>query len=140
MQNLNNAMTVNPESRMGFLPMLFSEDFIRAESNIYSYADRYIKNYTGGIWLFYNLPCGGGYMAPDMGSVTVCNPENWFEREMSADAAGIFITAIVLNHRSWMHSHHDEEELCTHHCQRYEQLMSFVETHPERELIMRALD
>ncbi|HGY0482224.1 TPA: antirestriction protein [Salmonella enterica subsp. enterica serovar Derby] len=140
MQTLTDAVLVTRDARLNFLPTLFSDDYLRAEMNIYQYADRYIQDYDGAEWLFYTLPEGGGYLAPDVERVKVWNPDNWFEQEMSADAAGIFITAMVLNHRCWMYSHHDEEELCGHFLERYEQLMAFIETHPERNLILRALD
>lgn len=140
MQTLTNAVLVTRDARLNFLPALFSKDYLRAEINVYAYADRYIQGYDGSEWQFYTLPDGGGYLAPDAEHVKVCNPDNWFEQEMSADAAGVFITAMVLNHRCWMYSHNDEEDLCGHFLERYEQLMAFVETHPERDLILRALD
>ena len=82
---------------------------------------------------------GGGYMAPDVESLTLCNPDNWFEQTVSGEVAGIILTALVLNHRSWHHSNHDHE-LCRHFCRRYEQLMAFADTHPESATIWRALD
>ena len=54
--------------------------------------------------------------------------------------AAITITALVLNHRSWMHDHHDERDACRHYIRRYEQLMSIVATHRESRAIYRALD
>jgi hypothetical protein len=79
-------------------------------------------------------------MAPDMESLTFCNAENWFEQTVSGEVAGIILTALVLNHRSWHHSNHDHEELCRHFCRRHDQLMAFADTHPESASIWRALD
>jgi len=122
-----------------FLPALFGSDYLCAEACIYAYACKYIRNYDGGEWTFGQLPDGAGYLAPEENRVTVCNPDNGFEGEMSGDAAGIVITVLVLNHRSWMHSRHDEPDACRHYLYRYEQLMNFVATHRESRAIYRAL-
>ena len=115
-------------------------DYLTAEACIYAYAAKYIRDYDGGEWTFNTLPQGAGYLAPDEDRVTVFNPDNGFVGEMSGDAAGIVVTALVLNHRSWMHDHHDERDACRHYIRRYEQLMSIVATHRESRAIYRALD
>ncbi|BEO69172.1 hypothetical protein SMQE31_46800 (plasmid) [Serratia marcescens] len=43
--------------RMQFLPCLFGDDFTRAEFNVYSYADRYLAGYDGGVWGYALTPC-----------------------------------------------------------------------------------
>lgn len=139
-QSAITATPVRPSALFDFLPTLFGSDYVRAECCIYAYADKYIQGYDGCEWVFNQLPDGAGYLAPEDERVVVSNPDNWFEGEMSGDAAGIFITAMVLNHRAWMHSHHDEEEACRHYVNRYEQLMAFVSTHREAGAIYRALD
>ncbi|MFJ5375200.1 antirestriction protein [Pectobacterium versatile] len=139
-QTAQNVTIVSDSQRLNFLPELFGADFFMAEMNIYSYADVYLRGYKGGFWQFYSLPEGNGYLAPDAERVTVCNPDNYFEQEMSGEAAGIFITAMVLNHRAWMHSRHDQEELCELFCERYEALMEFARGHKERDAILSALD
>ncbi|MEY8712246.1 antirestriction protein [Mangrovibacter phragmitis] len=126
--------------RLTFLPDLFGSDFMLSEASVYGYAQRFCPDYPGGFWQFYRLPDGGGYMAPDVDTLTFCNTDNGFEQTVSGDVAGIILTALVLNHRSWHHSHHDREELCRHFCRRYEQLMAFADTHPDAAVIWRALD
>ncbi|MBY4841163.1 antirestriction protein [Pantoea sp. DY-5] len=126
--------------KLRFLPSLFGDDFMRAENNVYLYAARYMTNYNGGEWTFVHLEQGGGYMIPPDGTWRFENPENWSVAEVSADAAGIIITALVLNHRSWMYDRHDEEELCALFCRRHRQLMVWAETHSEAAAIFRALD
>lgn len=42
---------------------------------MYAYAQRYCPEYQGGFWQFYRLPEGGGYMAPDVENLTLCNPD-----------------------------------------------------------------
>lgn len=139
-QSAITATPVRPSSLLDFLPTLFGADYVKAEACIYAYAAKYIRDYSGGEWTFNQLPDGAGYLAPEEERVFVSNPDNWFEGEMSGDAAGIFITAMVLNHRAWMHSHHDQQEASRHYVNRYEQLMAFVPTHREASAIYRALD
>lgn len=50
--------------RLRFLPALFGDDFMRAENNVYLYADRYLADYEGGVWDFAQLPSSGGFMKP----------------------------------------------------------------------------
>ncbi|MGC1026725.1 antirestriction protein [Pantoea agglomerans] len=124
-----------------FLPSLFGHDYVQAENNVYLYASRYLANYDGTVWDFVQLPGGGGYMKPEGEErYMYSNPYHWTELEISADAAGIIITALVLNHRSWLYDRHDDEELSTHFCQRHRQLMERVKTHPEAAAIFCALN
>lgn len=136
----SDATRLEGAQRLAFLPSLFGNDFMISELTVYAYASRFITGYNGGYWHYHRLPDGSGYMVPDMENVTFCNPDNWFECEMSAETAGIIITALVLNHRSFYHCHHDNDELCSHFCRRYEALMSFVDSHPDASTIYRALD
>ncbi|WP_458039080.1 antirestriction protein [Pantoea ananatis] len=140
MQEMNQARFAEGDARMNFLPMLFSSDFLRSEVNVYHYAERFLEGYKGGFWEFVQLPNGGGFMQPPGKEYRFQNPENWTDMIVSAEAAGIILTALVLNHRSWMFSHHDQEELCTHFCERYEQLMAYADTHTEGGAVFRALD
>lgn len=127
--------------RIQFLPCLFGHDFTRAEFNVYSYADRYLAGYDGGVWGYALLPGGGGFMKPGgEESWRFVNPDNSSDVTVSSEAAGIIITALVLNHRSWMYDRHDEEELCALYCRRHRQLMDYAATHPEAAAIFRALD
>lgn len=137
--NGTEARIVDNENRMNFLHYLFGVDYVIAETCVYIYAKRYLENYRGGDWKLHQFP-DGGYMAPDIDRIVVCNPENWFEQEMSGEAAGLFITALVLNHRAWMYSRHDQEELCELFCSRHESIMDFICNHEERKLILSALD
>ncbi|MFT4274528.1 MAG: antirestriction protein [Pantoea sp.] len=127
--------------RLRFLPALFGDDFFRAEYNVYLYADRYLEGYDGAVWDFALLPDSGGFMKPATDeSWRFVNPNNGSDMTVSSEATGIIITALVLNHRSWMYDRHDEEELCRHYCLRHRQLMAYTETHPEAAAIFRALD
>ncbi|MFK3663585.1 antirestriction protein [Scandinavium sp. NPDC088450] len=135
-----DVLCLSDAERPGFLPDLFSRDFMLSEATVYAYAGRYCPEYQGGYWQFYRLPEGGGYMAPDTEILTFRNADNGFEQSVSGEVAGIILTALVLNHRSWHHSHNDQEALCHHFCRRYEQLMAFVDSHPQSATVWRALD
>ncbi|KMV67264.1 antirestriction protein, partial [Erwinia sp. OLMDLW33] len=91
-------------------------------------------------WNFVALENGGGFMQPDGDEWHFSNPDNGAEMTLSAEAAGIVITAMVLNHRSWFYDRHDEPELCEHYCGRFRQLTGFISAHPEYGAIWRALN
>lgn len=135
-----DAVRLEGAQRLTFLPDLFGGDFMTSEASVYAYAHRYCPEYQGGFWHFYRLPDGGGFMAPDTPELLLCNTANGFEQTVSGEVAGIILTALVLNHRSWFYSNHDQEELCRHFCRRHEQLMDFIDSHPDSAAIWRALD
>ncbi|CAM7118598.1 Antirestriction protein KlcA [Escherichia coli] len=84
-------VTLNVEEcdRLSFLPYLFGLDFLYAEASVYALAKKMMPEYEGGFWHFIRLPDGGGYMMPDGDRFHLVNGENWFDRTVSADAAGI---------------------------------------------------
>ncbi|EJN6639428.1 antirestriction protein [Escherichia coli] len=77
-----------------------------------------MPEYQGGFWHFIRLPDGGGYMMPDGDRFHMVNGANWFDRTVSADAAGIILTSLVINRQLWRH----------------------IEFHPECNAIYAALD
>ena len=76
---------------LSFLPYLFGNDFLYAEASVYALAKKMMPEYEGGFWHFIRLPDGGGYMMPDGDRFHLVNGENWFDRTVSADAAGIML-------------------------------------------------
>lgn len=42
-------------------------------------------------------------MMPDSDRVHMLNGENWFDRTVSAEAAGIILTSLTINRRCWTH-------------------------------------
>jgi hypothetical protein len=134
------TLQVCESDRLSFLPDLFGEDFLPAEMQVYSLADRYLPQYPGGFWHFIRLPEGGDYMAPDSDRVHLINADNWFDKTLSGDAAGIVLTALAINRRCWLHHDRGNAGLVKLLMQREEQLWRYIETHPERADICRALD
>lgn len=136
-----SARVLDGYVRLRFLPALFGDDFMRAESNVFLYACRYLTDYDGGAWDFALLPSGGGFMKPAVEETwRFVNPENYSDVCLSSEAAGIVITSLVLNHRSWMYDRHDEGELCALYCRRHRQLTDYAFAHPEAPAIFAALD
>lgn len=91
-------------------------------------------------WQFVVLENGGGFMQPEGDMWHFCNPDSGAEVTLSAEATGIVITAMVLNHRSWFYDRHDEPDLCEHFCERFRQLAGYISTHDEYDAIYRALN
>ncbi|EGH6923026.1 antirestriction protein, partial [Salmonella enterica subsp. enterica serovar Bareilly] len=83
---------------------------------------------------------GGGYMMPDCDQVHMINGENWFDRTVSADAAGIILTSLAINRRCW--THHDCGNVALTHLYmlRDTQLWNHIVFHPECNAIYAALD
>ncbi len=70
-----------------------------------------MPEYQGGFWHFIRLPDGGGYMMPDGDRFHLVNGENWFDRTVSADAAGIILTSLVINRQLWLYHDSGDAEL-----------------------------
>ncbi|CSX74894.1 putative antirestriction protein [Shigella sonnei] len=98
-------VTLNVEEcdRLSFLPYLFGNDFLYAEAYVYALAQKMMPEYQGGFWHFIRLPDGGGYMMPDGDRFHMVNGANWFDRTVSADAAGIILTSLVINRQLWLY-------------------------------------
>ncbi len=104
-------VTLNVEEcdRLSFLPYLFGLDFLYAEAYVYALAKKMMSEYEGGFWHFIRLPDGGGYMMPDGDRFHMVNGANWFDRTVSADAAGIILTSLVINRQLWLY--HDSGDV-----------------------------
>lgn len=93
-----SARVLDGYARLRFLPALFGDDFMRTETNLYLFADRFLAHYDGGVWDFALLPSGGGFMKPAAEETwRFVNPKNYSDVRLSSEAAGIVITSLVLN-------------------------------------------
>ncbi|EEZ3302471.1 antirestriction protein [Escherichia coli] len=99
-----------------------------------------MPEYQGGFWHFIRLPDGGGYMMPDGDRFHLVNGENWFDRTVSADAAGIILTSLVINRQLWLYHDSGDAGLTHLYRMRDAQLWSHIEFHPECNEIYAALD
>ena len=132
--NLSVARLVPDGERMNFLPKAFgSRLMLRGEISVYNWLDRLSQEYSGGFWHYYEIP-NGFYMAPaDYDKLRIVWPMNYFERDMSADAAGIVATLYALC------------ELCSQYrsddlAEKYHALRDFAGEHAEAKAILAAID
>lgn len=133
---------VIPENRrMAFMPRLFGGWYNLAENHLCKTAEKLSADYTGGRWEFKELSIGGGYLVPECGErFNVSVAGNWFDGELSADAAGIVFTLFTLNALIW-HAYnngysHIQDKLIT----QQERLKMFAGQHEESGKIFAAID
>ncbi|EJG4520965.1 TPA: antirestriction protein [Escherichia coli] len=112
-------LNVEEIDRLSFLPYLFGNDFLYAEAYVYALAKK---------------------MMPDGDRFHLVNGENWFDRTVSADAAGIILTSLVINRQLWLYHDSGDAGLTHLYRMRDAQLWSHIEFHPECNAIYAALD
>lgn len=128
------AQRVGNDERMDFLPKAFGADYLQGEGLVFSWLRELSYDYQGGYWHYYWLSNGAFYMAPDISSkLRLVWANNFFDGEMSADAAGIVATLYGLNHLTCIACN---EMLAD----RYYGLRAYADEHPEASLIWRAID
>ncbi|MBL9580424.1 antirestriction protein, partial [Klebsiella pneumoniae] len=119
------------------------------------------SDYDGGFWSYWIIPQGvggnitpgriqfittqTGYIAPEGEQrYRMHIPGNYFEGEVSADAAGIIATLMIMNWLSWQVADMGPEyaRVCKHLVSRQDALKDYISIihHPERHLIWRAID
>ena len=118
------------------------------------------SEYDGGSWSYWVIPQGvgrniapnsiqfittqTGYIAPEGEQrYRMCIPGNYFEGEVSADAAGIIATLMIMNRLSWhvaeMGPHMTRSAgVWFHGRMHWKDYISIIQ-HPERYLIWRAI-
>lgn len=136
----------DPRRRLAFIPQLFATP--QGEQMAINFMRLHCANYDGGYWEFYaihrDLSCQGGYIAPPEGTYRLAIPGNYFDAEVSADAAGLIATLFVLNQLSWTVSEMGPRYVLTSQAlvARQDALKDYISQtkHPERHLIFRAID
>ena len=83
--------------RSRFLPRFVGRDCLCFERLVYSVMGRACDAYTGGYWDFYQLSNGGFYMGlSGYDRLGIVWSDNFFSGQLSADAASIGVTLMVL--------------------------------------------
>ena len=144
--------------RLRFIPSFF---FTPCADNMVADWLRQHSDYDGGYWHYWVIPQGtGGNVAPNSIRFTTTDtgyiapegeqyynmviPGNYFEAEVSADAAGIIATLMILNRLAWQVSEMGSqyENICQRLIARQDALKDYVSIikHPEAHLIWRAID
>jgi gamma-glutamylcyclotransferase (GGCT)/AIG2-like uncharacterized protein YtfP len=129
------ATIVPDERRLAFLPKHFGEKHImRAEMMVYGQMQRLTRNeYQGGYWHYVELSNGGSYMRLNSEKRFRISVEgNYFDDEMSADAASIVACLFAINQLIWQGLDHLEDA--------YYQLRDYAREHAESALICAAID
>jgi hypothetical protein len=121
--------------RVGFMPALFPGCYIFGENAVYGWADRFSREYSGGLWDFRTDDAGVRYLVPlGYDTFNVEQSMNGYEGQMSADAYGIFCTLMGLS--QMMERHQDNEALFAN----FETLREFAYEHAEARVLIAALD
>ncbi|EDS6807017.1 antirestriction protein [Salmonella enterica subsp. enterica serovar Legon] len=140
----------DPRHRLAFIPQLFSTP--QGEQMAINFMRKHCEGYDGGYWNYYEIPRGitgcithpTGYITPPEGTYRLEIPGNYFNAEVSADAAGIITTLFVLNQLAWMVSAMGEKyvQTCQALVDRQDALKDYISSikHPEKHLIFRAID
>lgn len=145
----------DPLRRLAFIPQLF---FTPKGDQLVSTWLQCHSQYEGGDWRYFEVPRGisgriaawtdicitrpTGYLVPPEGIYRLSVPGNFFEGEVSADAAGIIATLMALNALNWQAYEMDELKICQGLIDRQDSLKDYVSiiNHPERNKILRAID
>ena len=95
--------TLYPEhKRLEYLPRFLGKHFLRYENAIYDHMRKSSVDYNGGYWDYYTLSNGGFYMGLSQSEPLKMEcVSNYFEGEMSADAASIGVNLVILNAFAW---------------------------------------
>lgn len=132
------AVVVSEENRQAFLPKYFKQYFLEGEGLVFDTMSEYSKDYSGGYWEFKELSNGSFYLVPPAQEYFVSNANNYSSETLSADAAGIFVTTMVLN-RFMFDAGLREEEL-EHFIKMFEGLNAFINQHQEQSQLKCLLD
>lgn len=89
---------IEEKDRLGFLPLHIGNNILRYEFQIYRFMEVFCKNYSGGYWNFYELSNEGIFISINTeNDFHVCNPNNYFDDKMSAEAVSIGVNLYALN-------------------------------------------
>ena len=133
-----NGITVQlvaDERRLSILPKYAgTRNMAKLEAAIFHTMREYCSAYQGGYWYMYELSNGAFYMAPGRDEILpmFCG-SNYYEGEMSADAAGIVACLVAFNKMAW----HTQEP---RFIDLFYALRHFAAYHEESAEIFRAID
>ncbi|MDA3922321.1 MAG: antirestriction protein [Salinisphaera sp.] len=132
---LTTATAVPEDQRMHFLPRFFGHDMRVGETLVFNWMQELAADYDGGYWTFYELSNGGFYMAPELDCETIrirCSG-NFYNGQMSPDAAGIVATLYALNALVW-------KTRRSRHKDMFDRLRDYAGDHAEGPAIFAAID
>lgn len=111
---------------------------LEIEFRVYEKLKELCVDYKGAVWRIYTVGKRNPtwYMAPVMPDckLTMTVPTNGYEGQMSADAAGMVASLVVLNQLCWEYPNSKE------HYDAFVRLQQFSWNHKEASAIMGAID
>ena len=132
-QSAVTAAPVPNTTRGTFLTRHFDTHAAIFERQVYSQLRQCCADYHGGHWEFYDLSNGGCYLAPTTAArYRLIVPGN--RLSLSADATGIIVTLFSLCRLSFRFPS------VRVYVERFDQLRDFALEHPERRLIVAAIE
>lgn len=132
-QGIVATRVTDDEQRLLCLPRVAGARCVSLERTIYGILGAMCAAYDGGYWEFYNLSNGGFYMAPASAQMFhLCCP-NFFDQDVSADAAGVIATAHAYSHLSFGPNG-------TPFARAFHQLAAYIGQRKDAALIHAALD
>lgn len=130
---LNSVQEVPEQERNHMLPKYFGHKMMQVEATIFGTMGNLSSDYTSGYWKFYEIP-DGFYMAPDYETdLKIQVSGDYFDDEMSADAAGIVVCLFVYCHFATKYPEGNFGDL-------YHALRDFASGHAESSKIYSAID
>lgn len=128
------AVEVEKEAMSDVFIKHFGSYAVIVEINIYALMDMLSPDYSGGSWRFYELSNGGFYMVPlELERYRVRCAGNFYDGEMSADAAGITACLFAFSRLSFK----PELDYLTEY---YHALYDYMDGQEEAGEIMAAID
>lgn len=129
-----SATIVAEDDRMEFMPKHLGRHLMAGQNMFFDYLGQLSPDYKGGYWEFYELSNGGWYTAPaGEQRYKMAWAGNYYEGEMSADAAGITASLYTLSHLA---NTTEEDSLIN----AYHLLRDFAIQHAEGQEILSAID
>lgn len=125
--------------KLDFFPTIFPSVFdgMSFETFCFGFARRLIKTYDGGLWDFYTLSNGAGFISlslEDNETILLENAMNYFSEKVDAITAGVIISLYSLGYM--MNLSDEPEKIRLIH----NRVLDFANTLPTREIIHKALD
>lgn len=129
--------TVPLKQRSDFWPDYFNgiKGWPTFEVVIFTTMDQFCDDYEGGYWEYCTLSNGGAFIYPDLNNeiLTLFNPHNGNEAQMSCEAAGIAVCLMMYS----LWSFQTESDTLV---ERFYQLRDYAIQHPESSAIFLLID
>ncbi|HEY3620042.1 MAG TPA: antirestriction protein [Candidatus Sulfotelmatobacter sp.] len=143
MNTFTHAAPVAENRRLNFLPKMFGTNyFLNGEASLFDFAHALMPDYAGGHWEFFHRTGDGVHFAvPNVPDASrLCVSGNYFDREVSAQAAGIILSLFALNAMAHRASSRGDETGTDFLADRYYALRDYAKDHPDRAAIFAAID